>query len=93
MASHYILTSSTAKLFEGKTFISVVEKVKSLLNNPDLIVIADAAMVSRFNVEELDKRNIGFIVGARLANIPLKLQEEIAKEVLGQDLKQPRWVI
>ena len=75
------------KTFEGKTFISVVEKVKSLLNNPDLIVIADAAMVSRFNVEELDKRNIGFIVGARLANIPLKLQEEIAKEVLGQDLK------
>lgn len=75
------------KTFEGKTFISVVEKVKSLLNNPDLIVIADAAMVSRFNCEELDKRHIGFIVGARLANLPIKLQEEISKEVLGHDLK------
>ena len=75
------------KTFEGKTFISVVEKVKSLLNNPNLIVIADAAMVSRFNIEELDKRNIGFIVGARLANLPIKLQEQISKGVLGQDLK------
>ena len=75
------------KTFEGKTFISVIEKVKDLLNNPDLVVIADAAMISRFNIEELDKRGIGFIVGARLANIQVKLQEQISKEVLGQDLK------
>lgn len=75
------------KTFEGKTFISVVEKVKDLLNSSNLIVIADAAMVSRFNIEELDKRNIGFIVGARLANMPVKLQERISKEILGHDLK------
>lgn len=75
------------KTFEGKTFISVVEKVKSLLNNSDLVVIADAAMISRVNVEGLDERKIGFIVGARLANMPVKLQEEISKGVMGQDLK------
>ena len=75
------------KTFEGKTFISVVEKVKELLNNPNLVVIADAAMISRVNIESLDKRNIGFIVGARLANIQVKLQEQISKEILGQDLK------
>lgn len=75
------------KTFEGKTFISVVEKVKALLRNPDLVVIADAAMVSRINIEELDKRDIGFIVGARLANLPVKLQEQISQNVLGQNLK------
>lgn len=75
------------KTFEGKTFISVVMKVKTLLENPDLVVIADAAMISRINIEELDKRNIGFIVGARLANVPVKLQEQISQNVLGQDLK------
>lgn len=75
------------KTFEGNTFVSVVDKVKDLLKNPDLVVIADAAMISRINIEELDKRNIGFIVGARLANMPVKLQEQISRNVLGQDLE------
>lgn len=41
------------KTFEGKTFISVVLKIKELLKNPNLIVIADAAMISKINVSEL----------------------------------------
>lgn len=75
------------KTFEGKTFVSVVENIRNLLKNPDLIVIADAAMISRINVEELDKRNIGFIVGARLRNLPVGLQDQISKEILGHNLK------
>lgn len=75
------------KTFEGKTFVSVVENIRNLLQNPDLIVIADAAMISRINVEELDKRNIGFIVGARLRNLPVGLQDQISKEILGHNLK------
>lgn len=75
------------KTFEGKTFVSVVEKVKKLLNNPDLVVIADAAMISRINVEELDKRHVGFIVGARLGSLPVKLQKQISDHVQGADLK------
>ena len=66
------------RTFEGKTFISVIENIKSLLKNPELVVIADAAMINRINVEELDKRNIGFIVGARLANLPVTLQNTIS---------------
>lgn len=75
------------KTFEGKTFLSVIENIRNLLKNPDLIVIADAAMISRINVEELDKRNIGFIVGARLANISVALQDQISQAVSGQDQK------
>lgn len=71
--------------FEGKTFIPVVEKIKSLLGSTDLTVIADAAMISRLNIEELDKRGIGFVVGARLRNLPKKLQERISHEILGID--------
>src|SRR3989304_6779121 len=52
-----------------------------------LVVNADGAMISRINIEELDKRNIGFIVGARLANMPVKLQEQISRDILSQDLK------
>ena len=75
------------KTFEGKTFISVIQNIKSLLKNPNLVVIADAAMISRINIEELDKRNIGFIVGARLANLSVTLQDKISGEVSGQDQK------
>lgn len=73
------------RTFEGKTFISVIENVKKLLNDPDLIVIADAAMISRINIEELGRRKIGFIVGARLANLPLHLQTEISGKVAGEN--------
>lgn len=75
------------KTFEGKTFVSVVEKVKKLLNIPDLVVIADAAMVSRINIEELDKMDVGFVVGARLANLPTALQEQVSHTLSGTDLK------
>lgn len=73
--------------FEGKTFIPVVEKIKSLLGSSYLTVIADAAMISKLNIDELDKRHIGFIVGARLGNLPKKIQEEISGQVLGIDQK------
>ncbi len=75
------------KTFEGKTFITVIENISRLLKNPHLIVIADAAMISRINIEELDKRKIGFIVGARLANLPTNLQEKIIRAVSGKDEK------
>lgn len=75
------------KTFEGKTFLLVIEKIKKLFKNPDLVVVADAAMISRINVEELDKRHIGFIVGARLASLSVKLQLQISQSVSGQDQK------
>lgn len=75
------------KTFEGKTFLSVVENVCGIFGNPNLVVVADAAMISRGNVEELDRRNIGFIVGARLANLPVKLQDRISGAVSGRDAK------
>ena len=73
------------RTFEGKTFIPVVEKIKSLLVSPELTVIADAAMISKLNIEELDIRHIGFIVGARLGNLPKHLREKISQDILGTD--------
>ena len=73
--------------FEGNTFITVVEHVLTLMGNPDLIIIADAAMLSKTNLETLVKKKIGFVVGARLANVPSTLQEEISQQLSGQDQK------
>jgi transposase len=75
------------KTFEGSTFITIVENIRTLLQSTALVVIADAAMISRINIEALAKRNIGFIVGARLRNLPAGLQDQISREILGQDQK------
>lgn len=75
------------KTFEGNTFITIVENIRTLLQSADLVVIADAAMISRINIEALAKKNIGFIVGARLRNLPAGLQEQISQEILGKDQK------
>lgn len=75
------------KTFEGHTFITVVKNIQKLLDNPKLVVIADAAMISRENVDKLAEENIGFIVGARLASLPADLQEEIFHKLVKEDGK------
>lgn len=77
----------SGKTFEGKTFVPVVEHIVTLLGNPELVIIADAAMLSKTNLETLVKKKIGFVVGARLANVPTTLQEEISRQLSGQDQK------
>lgn len=57
--------------FEGSTFVTVVEAIRTLLGVPDLVIVADAGMLSRANMDALHQRSIGFIVGARLATLPV----------------------
>jgi transposase len=75
----------SGKTFEGHTFIPIVENVLKILKNPKLVIVADAAMISQANVDRLVEKNIGFIVGARVANLPLPTIEEISKTILGTD--------
>jgi len=75
------------RTFEGHTFSSVVENIKKLLGNPDLVVVADAAMLSQANIDDLIQHKVGFIVGARIANLPSQLIEQIGGRLRGQDGK------
>lgn len=67
----------SGKTFEGHTFIPVIKNIQHLLGTSDLIVVADAAMVSKDNIEKLISEEIGFVVGARLANLPKNLIDSI----------------
>jgi len=44
-------------------------------------------MISQDNIERLEAKGIGFIVGARLANLPQELIENITKKLVKQDGK------
>ncbi len=73
--------------FEGHTFVPVIKGVQQLLGSTDLVVIADAAMISKDNIERLLEEKIGFVVGARVANLPLKSIDSISSKLNSQDGK------
>lgn len=73
--------------FEGHTFLPVIKKIKQLLGNTELVVIADAAMISKDNIDKLVESKIDFVVGARVANLPLNSITEISKSLNTEDGK------
>ncbi len=73
----------SGKTFEGHTFILVVKNIQKLLKTKKLIVVADSAMFSRDNMNKLDREKIGFIVGARIANMPVRLTNYISEKTQG----------
>jgi transposase len=75
----------SGKTFEGHTLLKVIEDIKQLLQSPELVVVADAAMLSQSNIDRMAAKEIGFIVGARLANLPSGLIEQIHTQLNKED--------
>lgn len=71
----------TGNTFEGHTLIKVVKNIQKLLKVKKLVVVADSAMLSRINLSLLELNKIGFIVRARLGNLPKKLINQISKDL------------
>ena len=65
--------------FEGHTMIPVIENFKEVHKIKDLTVVADAGMLSLENCKKLTEKNLNYIVGARLSNLPLKTIKEISE--------------
>lgn len=75
----------SGKTFEGNTFLPVIEHIQKLLGTKEFVVVADSAMISQVNINKLDSKNIGFIVGARVANLPSSLIDSITSKLNKQD--------
>ena len=63
--------------FEGHTILPVVKAFIKKYTVKHFTVVADAAMISEPNVQQLLENGINYIVGARLGNLPNKLIKEI----------------
>lgn len=63
--------------YEGNTLISSVDQVMEDIAASSLTVVADAGMLSRTNLAELENRELGYIVGPRLKSLSKKQQDEI----------------
>jgi len=76
--------------FEGHTIIPVIKDFIGLSGVKNFTVVADAAMISSENIQQLSLNDINYIVGARLGNTPKALLETIDKSITREDGKSIR---
>ena len=71
----------SGNVFEGHTIIPSLTAFKKKHQIQNLTVVADAAMISINNVNELIRHDMRYIVGARISNLPDVLMEDISKRL------------
>lgn len=71
--------------FEGHTMLKVLEAFVSAHDVETPVIVADAAMISRQNVQDLLEKGFSYIVGARMANCSSTFVQEVSKEISGLD--------
>ena len=76
--------------FEGHTIIPVVNDFIKRHAVKEFTVVADAAMISTANIQELLRNSINYIVGARLGNLSNELIEQIDKNIAREGGKSIR---
>ena len=69
-------------VYEGHTLIPFIEKIttKFKLNKP--IIVADAGLLSKENINALEDKKYEYIIGARLKSEPEKMKREILSKKL-----------
>lgn len=65
------------KTFEGHTLPKMINSLKRKYIFNHLTVVTDAGMLSKDNLDYLERKQIGYIVGARLKNLPQDLKNQI----------------
>lgn len=68
-------------IYEGKTLLPTLLKLREDYKIQDVAIIADSAMLSSFNLNELTQRGFNYVVAARVKN----LNADLTKELLCQD--------
>jgi len=63
--------------YEGHTMLPVLEAFKTKYNLKDLVVVADAGLLSDGNIIELKSKNYQYILGARLKSEKRSFQSQI----------------
>ena len=65
------------KTFEGHTFSKAVDNLVKKYQFDNLVVVADAGMLSEQNINFLETLKLGYIVGARLKGMSEKFKSQI----------------
>ena len=68
-------------IFEGKTLLPTLAKIKKKFGFGNPVVVADAGMLSKQNMKELKDNGYQFIIGGRIKNESGGIKQEIIKNV------------
>jgi transposase len=66
--------------FEGQTMLPVIEKFKTRFELNNIIIVADAGLLSSENIQALTRLNYQFILGARIKNETKTIQKNILSQ-------------
>lgn len=80
--SYQIFAGNT---FEGNTMLPVIESFIASHPQTKPIIVADAAMLDEKRLDELKKKELSYIVGARLPNASLSLVKRIHSALNGKN--------
>ena len=64
-------------MYEGDTFKIAIDKIKVRYRVKRVIIVADSGLLSKKNIELLEKEKLDYILGARLKSLSQKWQERI----------------
>lgn len=65
--------------FEGQTMLPVIKAFQKKHHLDQLVIIADSGLLSKSNIEQLQKENHQFILGARIKNESQDIKKKILK--------------
>jgi transposase len=71
--------------FEGHTLIPMIGKFQSKFSLSQPVIIADAGLLSKTNISDLKKLGYKFILGGRIKNESVALQEKILSKKWDKD--------
>jgi len=71
-------------IYEGHTLIPFLEKISARFRLGKPVVIADAGLLSKDNIEALEARGYEYIIGARLKNEPERIKQQILQKNLSE---------
>ena len=80
-------------MYEGNTFKQAIEKIKKRYQVKRAIVVADSGLLSKPNIELLEKEKYEFILGARLKSLSDKWQDKILDNVDYQKVEKDNDVL
>lgn len=69
--------------FEGHTLLPILQGIQTKYGFKKPIVIADAALLSKRNLENLSEEKYKFIIGARIKNETAEIKNKILKQTKG----------
>lgn len=74
--------------YEGSTLKDATEKLKEKYEVEKVTVVADSGLLSQENQENLEKEGLDYILGARIKNMPKKIERQILDKAKYKKLEE-----